>query len=191
MKKLTEEQEQNITELSEQQREKFLEENKTVLFDIKRVTTRGTEIREQINKLNLANELVKMEVRQRFDADVEKVKKFLGEYADAVIVSEDERMGNFYYSIGVNDNNRVFVTYAYGKEDFIDWDNFEEIDGHKYQVYKQYDIETSADGYNNENHRDFETMFNDRDVVDMFEIAVQDYIAYHKPKETNFLDATN
>jgi hypothetical protein len=132
-----------------------------------------------------------MEMRQRFDADVKKVKEFLGEYADAVIVSEDERMGNFYYSIGVNDNSKVHVTYAYGKEDFVDWNNFEEIDGHKYQVYKSYEIETYADGYDNENHPDFETMFNDRDVVEMFEIAVQDYIAYFQPKEKDFLNGVN
>jgi hypothetical protein len=132
-----------------------------------------------------------MEMRQRFDADVKKVKEFLGEYADAVIISEDERCGNFYYSIGVNDNNKVFVTYAYGKEDFIDWANFEEIDGHKYQVYKSYDIEIYADGYDNENHSDFETMFNDGDVVEMFEIAVQDYIAYFQPKEKDFLNGIN
>jgi hypothetical protein len=183
MRNLTEEQKEKLQVITEEQKEKFLVENQIVLFDIKKVINKGETIREELDNLKLTNELTKQLVKQQFEADVQKVREFLGEYADAVIVSEDERCGNYYYSIGVNDDNKVFVTYPYGKEDFIDWQNYIEIDEKKYQQYKQYDIDVYQHGYDNENHIEFETMFNDNDVVEMFETAVQDYIVYHKPKE--------
>jgi hypothetical protein len=187
MKQLTEDQKEKIQESTKQQTENFIEANKSILFDIKKVTTKGAEIRAEINNLSLANELIKLQVKQQFDADVKKVKEFLGEYADAVIVSHDERCGNYYYSIGVNDDNKVFATYPYGKEDFVDYHNYVEIDGRKYQKYVQYEIDTYADGFGNENHHTLEDMFNDVDVIQMFEIAVQDYIVYHKREEEAIL----
>jgi hypothetical protein len=187
MKKLTDEQETTLHQITEKTKEEFLIINKAVLFDIKKVTTKGEEIRAELNNLSLANELVKMQVKQQFDADVKKVKEFLGEYADAVIVSHDERCGNYYYSIGVNDDNKVFATYPYGKEDFVDYHNYVEIDGRKYQKYIQYEIDTYADGYGNEHHQTLEDMFNDVDVVQMFEIALQDYVVYHKKESEAIL----
>jgi hypothetical protein len=191
MNTLTENQREELEKNREALTEKFIEQNKTILFDIGKVTAKGKQIREELNNLNLANELVKLQVKQQFDADVKKVKEFLGEYADAIFVSEDERSGNYFYSIGVNDDNKVYVTYSYGFDDWKDRGYVVDIDGHKYQKYEQHSLEINADGFGLESHADFEAMFNDVDVVNMFEIAMQDYIAYFQPKEKDFLNGIN
>ena len=193
MNKLTHAQEKDIELLSVKKKETYLENNKGLLFDISKVIDKGTKIKAEFDNLKSINELTKQLVKQLFDNDVEKVRKFLGEYADAVQVTEDERVGMFTYSIGVRDGHKVYVDYPYGKEDWIDWgeDSNVNIDGNFYQKYQQYDIEIAKGGYDNENFGDFERMFNNQCISDMFEEALEDYIIYNKPIDKNFLNGIN
>jgi len=184
MKKLTEDQEQKIKNLSDERIELYLEQNKTVLFDIKKVITKGEKIKAELNNLKLANELVKQLIKEKFNEDVDQLRKFFGEYADAIFVSEDDRMFCFQYNIGITDGKQVWVTYSYGSEHWHDYNNFDVIDGKEYQRYKEsYDIEVCMQEHDTQDFGTFEQMFNSSDVVERFEIALEDYIIYNKPKE--------
>jgi len=179
MNKLTEFQEKKNQELQEEYTNKCLEANKTILFDIEKVKDRGYEVREELESLDRHNARVKLEVYEQFYADVEKVKEFLGKDAKAIIIKEYDKEYSLVYTIGINEWKKVHVTYRYGNVDWIDHEAYERINGKDYQKFKKYQIEIWQEQYDVEYHNDFEHMFEDTDVVDMFETAMQDYFTYH------------